>query len=84
MSSAMNTIDASALESVAAINRRLKDVGITLHLSEVKGPIMARLKRSHLLEAQASSVHLTQFNAVASSNPELARRTLETQRSESI
>ncbi len=34
---AVNTIDASALESLEAINLRLKDGGITLHLSEVKG-----------------------------------------------
>ncbi len=45
---AVNTIDASALESLEAINHRLKDGGITLHLSEVKGPVMDRLKRSHL------------------------------------
>ena len=47
---AVNTIDASALESLEAINRRLKDGGITFHLSEVKGPVMDRLKRSHFLE----------------------------------
>jgi len=33
MGSAVNTIDASALESLEAINHRLKDGGITLHLS---------------------------------------------------
>ena len=74
---AVNTIDASALESLEAINRRLKDGGITLHLSEVKGPIMDRLKRSHFLEELTGKVHLSQFEAVSSINPELARRTLE-------
>jgi SulP family sulfate permease len=77
---AVNTIDASALESLEAINSRLKDGGITLHLSEVKGPIMDRLKRSHFLEELTGKVHLTQFDAVASINPELARRTRETPR----
>ena len=77
----MNTIDASALESLEAINRRLKDDGITLHLSEVKGPIMDRLKRSHFLEELTGKVHLTQYDAVSSIKPELALRTLETQRS---
>jgi SulP family sulfate permease len=72
---AVNTIDASALESLEAVNLRLKDGGITLHLSEVKGPIMDRLKRSHFLEELTGKVHLTQFDAVASINPELARRT---------
>jgi SulP family sulfate permease len=77
---AVNTIDASALESLEAINRRLKDGGITFHLSEVKGPIMDRLKRSHFLEELTGKVHLSQYDAVSSINPELARRTLEAQR----
>ena len=73
---AINAIDASALESLEAINYRLKDGGITLHLSEVKGPVMDRLKRSHFLEELTGKVHLTQYDAVFSINPELARRTL--------
>jgi SulP family sulfate permease len=77
---AVNTIDASALESLEAINSRLKDGGITFHLSEVKGPIMDRLKRSHFLEELTGKVHLSQYEAVSSINPELARRTLEAQR----
>ena len=71
---------ASALESLEAVNHRLKDGGITLHLSEVKGPVMDQLKRSHFLGELAGKVHLTQYDAVASVNPELARRTLEAQR----
>ena len=43
---AVNTIDSSGLESLEAINHRLKDGGITFHLSEVKGPVMDRLQRS--------------------------------------
>jgi len=77
---AVNTIDYSALESLEAINHRLKDGGITLHLSEVKGPVMDRLKRSHLLEELTGKVHLTQYHAVASIDPELARRTIEATR----
>jgi sulfate permease, SulP family len=72
---AVNAIDTSALESLEAINRRLKDAGITFHLSEVKGPIMDRLKRSHLLGELTGGVHLTQYDAVASINPDLARST---------
>jgi SulP family sulfate permease len=79
---AVNTIDASALESLESINHRLKDGGITLHLSEVKGPIMDRLKRSHFLEELTGKVHLTQFDAVASLDPELAKRTLAAERHE--
>jgi SulP family sulfate permease len=77
---AVNTIDASALESLEAINSRLKDGGITFHLSEVKGPIMDRLKRSHFLEELTGKVHLSQYEAVSSINPELARLTLEAQK----
>jgi SulP family sulfate permease len=77
---AVNTVDASALESLEAINQRLKDGGITLHLSEVKGPVMDRLKRSHFLEELTGKVHLTQYDAVHSINPALAQSTLEAQR----
>ena len=77
---AVNAIDASALESLEAVNRRLKDGGVTLHLSEVKGPVMDRLRRSHFLNELTGKVHLTQFDAVSSIDPELARRTLEAQR----
>jgi SulP family sulfate permease len=72
---AMNAIDASALEGLEAINRRLKDGGIDLHLSEVKDPIMDRLKRSHFLQELTGKVHLRHFDAVAiaSINPDLAR-----------
>ncbi|MEZ6013210.1 MAG: sodium-independent anion transporter [Hyphomonas sp.] len=50
MCPAVNHIDASGLESLEAINARLKDAGVTLHLTEVKGPVMDKLKHSHFLE----------------------------------
>ena len=77
---AVNAIDTSALESLEAINHRLKDGGITLHLSEVKGPVMDRLKRSHFLHELTGKVHLTQYDAVSSINPDLARNTREAER----
>ncbi|MDF1601592.1 sulfate permease [Mesorhizobium sp. YIM 152430] len=64
MCSAVNMIDASALESLEEINHRLKDAGITLHLSEVKGPVMDRLKRSHFFAELTGSVFLSQYEAV--------------------
>jgi len=79
---AVNAIDASALESLEAVNNRLKDGGITLHLSEVKGPVMDRLKRSDFLNELTGKVHLTQFDAVSSIDPELARRALDARRLE--
>lgn len=63
MCSAVNAIDASALESLEAINHRLADSGVTLHLSEVKGPVMDRLKRSDLLDELEGEVFLSQFDA---------------------
>jgi SulP family sulfate permease len=63
MCSAVNEIDFSALESLEAINERLKAAGITLHLSEVKGPVMDRLKRSHFLDELTGKVFLSQYDA---------------------
>jgi SulP family sulfate permease len=64
MCSAVNEIDMSALESLEAINARLRDMGITLHLSEVKGPVMDRLKRSHFLDELTGQVFLSQYDAM--------------------
>ncbi|MCR9089073.1 MAG: sulfate permease [Rhodobacteraceae bacterium] len=63
MFSAVNEVDFSALESLEAINHRLKDMGVGLHLSEVKGPVMDRLKRSHFIEDLNGCVFLSQFEA---------------------
>ncbi|MFG6564584.1 SulP family inorganic anion transporter [Sulfitobacter sp. 1A13421] len=60
---AVNEIDLSALESLEAINTRLKDADIRLHLSEVKGPVMDRLKRSHFLDELTGEVFLSQHEA---------------------
>ena len=61
---AVNEIDLSALESLEAINTRLKDADIRLHLSEVKGPVMDRLQRSHFLDELTGQVFLSQHEAV--------------------
>ena len=50
MCSAINMIDASALESLEAISDRLRSAGVTFHLSEVKGPVMDALERSDFFE----------------------------------
>lgn len=64
MCSAVNHIDLSALESLVAINERLKDAGLTLHFSEVKGPVMDRLKKSHLLTELTGQIFLSQNDAI--------------------
>ncbi|MGP1354826.1 MAG: SulP family inorganic anion transporter [Parasphingopyxis sp.] len=70
MCSAVNEIDASALESLEAINRRLADADVEFHLSEVKGPVMDRLKSSHFLDMLTGDIFLSQDRAFR----ELARR----------
>lgn len=62
--SAINDIDTSALESLETIEKRLRDSGIALHLSEVKGPVMDRLQKTHFLQALSGKVYLTHFQAV--------------------
>lgn len=61
--SAVNLIDASALESLDAINARLKDSNVKLHLAEVKGPVMDHLKRSDFLESLTGRVFLSTYAA---------------------
>lgn len=63
MFSAVNEVDFSALESLEAINLRLIDMGVRLHLSEVKGPVMDRLKKSHLIGDINGKVFLSQYDA---------------------
>ena len=65
MCSAVNEIDLSALESLEAINHRLEEMGISLHLSEVKGPVMDRLKKTHFLDELTGDVFLSQFEAIS-------------------
>jgi SulP family sulfate permease len=60
---AVNEIDMSALETLEELNRRMADMGLTLHLSEVKGPVMDRLKRSHFLDELTGQVFLSQYDA---------------------
>jgi SulP family sulfate permease len=80
--SAVNFIDASALESLEAINERLSASGARLHLTEVKGPVMDRLRRAHFLDELSGRVFLTTYDAFATLSPEIARRTLAAPRRE--
>ena len=63
MFSAVNEVDYSALETLEAINHRLRELGVGLHLSEVKGPVMDRLKRSHIVDGLNGRVFLSQHDA---------------------
>jgi len=72
----VNLIDASALESLEAIGERLRAAGIQLHLSEVKGPVMDRLKCSAFLEHFGGQVFLSQFEALATLDPQTTRQAI--------
>ncbi len=61
---AVNEIDMSALEALEAINHRLHEQGMDLHLSEVKGPVMDALKKSDFLQQLSGKVFLTHHQAV--------------------
>jgi SulP family sulfate permease len=65
MCSAVNMIDASALESLEAIADRLQSAGIAFHLSEVKGPVMDGLQRSDFFAHFKGRVFLSQYEASA-------------------
>jgi SulP family sulfate permease len=64
MCSAVNEIDMSALESLESLNTRLGEIDVKLHLSEVKGPVMDRLERTHFLDELTGRIFLSQFDAV--------------------
>jgi len=63
MCSACNTIDYSALEVLEAINGHLRNLNITFHLSEVKGPVMDYIKDTGFLEHLTGHVYLSQYQA---------------------
>jgi SulP family sulfate permease len=69
--SAVNDIDASALESLEAIASRLKDSGIALHFSEIKGPVMDKLNTTGFLQHLHGQVFLTNYQAIQELTPEI-------------
>ncbi|MEL6324644.1 MAG: SulP family inorganic anion transporter, partial [Pseudomonadota bacterium] len=76
MCPAVNHIDASGLESLEAINNRLKDAGVSLHLSEVKGPVMDRLRRTHFLDELTGKIFMHQFEAMQALDDDCTRSAL--------
>jgi SulP family sulfate permease len=61
---AVNEIDMSALEALEAIDHRLREQGIALNLSEVKGPVMDALSKTDFLGHLSGEVFLTHHRAV--------------------
>ena len=81
MFSAVNDVDASALESLEMLLAKLHAAGVSLHLSEVKGPVMDRLQRTDFLH-HVDGIHLTQLDAMAALAPALTEETLNQPRCE--
>lgn len=61
--SAINDIDTSAVESLVAVNQYLKEAGIEFHLSEVKGPVMDRLKHCEFIDKLTGNIYLSHHQA---------------------
>ena len=64
MCSAINAIDMSTLGSLGAINDRLCVMGVQPRLSEIKGPVMDKLKGTEFLKHLSGEVFLSQKIAV--------------------
>ena len=74
MCPAVNYIDASALESLEAIADRLNSAGVRMHLSEVKGPVTDRLKRSDFFDHLTGEIFLSQHDAIRALDPQTSQR----------
>lgn len=64
MGSGINHIDASGVEMLEQLNQLLGEQSIQLHLSEIKGPVLDRLKLSPLLPQLSGQLFLTQHQAM--------------------
>lgn len=76
MCSAVNEIDLSALETLESLDHRLRDMGVTLHFSEVKGPVMDRLQKTEFLAHLGGKVFVSQFEAFCKLTGRCASRDL--------
>ncbi len=61
---AINMIDVSGLEMLYRLNENLDRMGITLHLSEVKGPVMSQLEATDFVLKLTGSVFFTTDQAM--------------------
>ena len=62
---AINFVDASALETLEGLLAELRAAGVTLHLAEIKGPVMDRLERAGFVaKLGADHIHLSTHQAM--------------------
>ena len=64
MCTAVNKIDMSALETLEKINETLRELGVKLHLSEVKDPIIGKLAKTNFFKELTGNNYLSQNQAV--------------------
>ena len=64
MCTAVNRIDASALDSLETINNRLKAAGVDLHFSDMQSRVRERLFRSSFLDRLTGRIFLSQHEAM--------------------
>lgn len=56
---AANFIDISGLEMLETLSENLAEIGVTLHLAEVKGPVMDKLKETGFYKNMTGQVYFT-------------------------
>ena len=56
---ATNFIDSSGLEMLELLSDNLEEVGVTLHLAEVKGPVMDKLKGTTFYKRMKGEIFFT-------------------------
>lgn len=61
--SAVNEVDYSALEVLEVLNKRLYEQGVCFHLSEIKGPVLDRLKSTEFISLLSGRIYLSQYSA---------------------
>ena len=64
MCTAVNRIDASALDSLETINNRLRAAGVALHFSDMQSRVRERLFRSSFLDRLTGRIFLSQHDAM--------------------
>lgn len=73
MGTAINHLDASAVDGLFSLNRRLSDAGITLHFSEIKGPVMDQFKLANFAAELTGKIYLTHYQAISDLAPECVK-----------
>ena len=72
--SSISNIDLSAVEMLEELNRELLQLGIQLHLSEVKSPVMDRLNSSRLINMLSGKIFLSHYQAIQTLSPEILNK----------